>query len=1164
MTDVRARWMSIALLSLLLTAGLVGLAGAVHGGGGSALPAPLASFSTPLAAHPALPAPAVPLTHGDLVVGPSNSPYVLSPLTTGSTTYFEEGNITVLPGGQLYVDALSVSFLQFIGTNGNVGQRVSHLYNFTVEGLAVFNGSVLTTNASVLNAYVKLTVTVTGGGTLVANDSTFAFPGWVDVSGSGSRFYANNSQVIPNPTVPTLLENLSLLHDTSYSPGLSLTAGARAVLTHTNWLGYYADNISRNGPAGVNLTAASDTLVASGSTFNVSNFALPQPTAPSLALAVGYTSWSTATFELVYEAPLSLQIGQVSVWYHGVRYAVSSNIQVLSPGVNKTGFLSIPVAGNLPGAVNGSGILSFLQATGEFGGGSTLNVTIANPSNNLDVISASLVVAPVYGYNMVASGQSNLTVADSLLDLNWNALPGTILDPGLPPAMPWESNKLLLSGGSDAFLANVSVPTTYITVFDNQSVVVPLDSQSVAYFYRWGQVTAESGGFGPIPDVHVVAYPAFASTDSNNATGLALNNLSQADPDLAAYVQSYFATHGHNYGVTDNSGNAFLLLISSIVRQGDLPTGLYLGSYHIGTTLPGGGALATHWEYGAVTAYPLGMDPAAPDFLPQAQYPGYHAELAIPKVGVTVDGAATTDGVAAIGDDIGFLLSVQNVGTASLVNFTVGFGIYQSNATPLPLATTQTFADLGPGATQLVKFNWTINETVIGLGGAKNVTFEFNASWNGGISPVGGVATNTVQVRVLPSPIQLRFFPPPGPLVVQNAYTGTGSVEFAGAQQAIINVTLLGAGGPFLIGQMATDKGNFNINLGIVNGVQPGQTYTIVVTAEYNHAVAYDNLTNGAVIAPNPAPPPSLLDQKVVGPITVWMLLAILAAAVAGVLAFLFVTGQFARGKLVECGECGSLIPEAATACPKCGAEFENDLVRCSRCGSTIPANSPVCPECAAQLLGTPVPDSKDPERQGYADFVERYRAEAKKELADNYGEGAFWDWWKRQPSFVPFNQWKLQQSAASRAGMTAPMVTATADEEEPEAAPEPPRSRPPPASGRGPAGGGASSRPPPRAPGPSAARTSPATGTGTRGSASVPAGTSASVGVASAAVPRRPAASSSAAAPPSSASAAAAEAPPFSESDPAPTPGLRGCANCGKEIPTDFLVCPFCGSVTR
>ena len=136
------------------------------------------------------------------------------------------------------------------------------------------------------------------------------------------------------------------------------------------------------------------------------------------------------------------------------------------------------------------------------------------------------------------------------------------------------------------------------------------------------------------------------------------------------------------------------------------------------------------------------------------------------------------------------------------------------------------------------------------------------------------------------------------------------------------------------------------------------------------------------------------------------------------ILLFLFVARRQAAGKLVECGECGNLIPEDATVCPKCGAEFETDLIRCSRCASTIPADSKFCPECAAQLLGTPGEAESDPEKQAYADFTEKYRAEAKKELGDNYSEGAFWDWWKRQPTYTPFSQWSLQQGqGTARAG---------------------------------------------------------------------------------------------------------------------------------------------------
>ena len=241
------------------------------------------------------------------------------------------------------------------------------------------------------------------------------------------------------------------------------------------------------------------------------------------------------------------------------------------------------------------------------------------------------------------------------------------------------------------------------------------------------------------------------------------------------------------------------------------------------------------------------------------------------------------------------------------------------------------------------------------------------------------------------------------------------------------------------------------------------------------------------------------------------MWLAIAAGAAIAIVAVLVVLRRQAAGKVVECGECGNLIPEEATVCPKCGAEFESDLVRCSRCASTIPANSVVCPECAAQLLGVPGSAPEEAERQGYQDFTEKYRAEGKKELGENYNEGSFWDWWKRQPTYVSYSQWKLQQGQGSpRMGMSEPPT--------------------------GPPGVPLASAPAPTpVPAAAAPKASPAPPPPLTFS------------------PRAPAPAARAAAP-----AAAAGAPPVAAG------GLKACPTCHKEIPGDYLVCPFCGSVTQ
>jgi RNA polymerase subunit RPABC4/transcription elongation factor Spt4 len=152
-----------------------------------------------------------------------------------------------------------------------------------------------------------------------------------------------------------------------------------------------------------------------------------------------------------------------------------------------------------------------------------------------------------------------------------------------------------------------------------------------------------------------------------------------------------------------------------------------------------------------------------------------------------------------------------------------------------------------------------------------------------------------------------------------------------------------------------------------------------------------------------------------------WIIIAVIVVVVA--VAVFFLMRRMGKGNLVECGECGELIPESAIACPKCGAEFEKEMVRCSRCGSTIGATNKVCPDCSVVLVGK----EQDPSAPAFARFTDRFRAVAKKELGDNYNEGAFWDWWKRQASYVPFNTFKQQQGGGAMMGGQSPMMASQA-----------------------------------------------------------------------------------------------------------------------------------------
>ncbi len=1111
---------SAVLLVLLASAFLAAAVAAIGGPSAAAVPSAADRPTAPVGALASAPASGDGAPHGDLVVGPANSPYYLTPAVAGGTVYVQAGNITVLPGGELIVENLTLSFLQFIPSSGNAGARASHLANFTVEGLVRLDHSTLTTDTSVLDAFVRLTVNITGDGSFEAQSSQLAFPGAIVVDGPGAQFLANDSQILPNPGVAGLVENRTVQADTSYAPVLLEENGADVTLLQSSYTGYYADNPQANGMPGVNLSSIAGGELAVNGTLNLTPFSLPAPLASSTASALAYPAYTSGYAEFSYFARNGSTLRGLSVSYLGVSYPVAAAIRLPATHTNSTPSLwSEPLPAAFLAAVAANGQLTFLQASGAYGGPASLAVNLTGPNASVKVTAANLVLDPTLIYNYAISGGSTFTAADSFLDANWAALPGTAVDPGVPVSEPWQSTKFLLSGGSRAFFANVSVPTAYGTVFDNQSFVVPTDPSSSAYIYRWAEIQAESGAFGPIPGVHVQAFPAYNESDAANATSLAANDLPALDPALAAYVADLRNGEGAAVGITGASGTATMLLASDVISAATLPTGSFVGSYHLGSSLPGFRGNGTVWSYGSVAAYPTGMSPSAASLLPTAPYPDYRAELAIGPVRATVNNLSS-NGTVAIGQQVEFSVSITNVGTAALENFTANLSLLAPSPFPAHLLAPELrFGTLNASATQNVSFRWVVNESVIGTGGSKNETFEFASSWNGGAAPIGGTTQQFAAMTVVPAYIALSFSPPVGPLTVGESYVGEGTVTFAGAGLAEINVSLIApTGASYLVGSGGYGSGRpFSQEIGLGPGIAPGTTYTLLVTASYNGRTVSRSYS-GIETAGVPPPPPSFWDQKVLGLLPLWLLVVLIVVVLAALIAFLVVSGRLSRGKLVECGECGALIPETDTVCPKCGAEFETELVRCSRCGSTIPAGSESCPECAAQLRGPPVPEAKDPERQGFADFVQRFRGEAKKELGDNYGEGAFWDWWKRQPTFVAFSQWKMQQASGSRAGMGAPVVSPAPVEfsegpapTAPEAAPvpEPARATPP-------------RRPPAAAPG-----TSPA-----------PAG-------------RR-------------AAAAPAPAPEAASSAGPEGPGLKACSNCGKEIPTDFLVCPFCGAVTH
>jgi len=152
-----------------------------------------------------------------------------------------------------------------------------------------------------------------------------------------------------------------------------------------------------------------------------------------------------------------------------------------------------------------------------------------------------------------------------------------------------------------------------------------------------------------------------------------------------------------------------------------------------------------------------------------------------------------------------------------------------------------------------------------------------------------------------------------------------------------------------------------------------------------------------------------------------WLLLLIIIGI--GVLVVVLVgvlMGRYGLGRLVECGECGAFIPEGEKKCPKCGAVFEADTAKCSECGAWIPVTSKSCPECGAIFAGIEKEKKDYIERMKgqYAEYMEQYRDEAKKEIGTTMTDEEFLEWWKANPKYVGFEEW-LSREEELRKGRT-------------------------------------------------------------------------------------------------------------------------------------------------
>jgi len=151
-----------------------------------------------------------------------------------------------------------------------------------------------------------------------------------------------------------------------------------------------------------------------------------------------------------------------------------------------------------------------------------------------------------------------------------------------------------------------------------------------------------------------------------------------------------------------------------------------------------------------------------------------------------------------------------------------------------------------------------------------------------------------------------------------------------------------------------------------------------------------------------------------------WWLFLVILAAIAGIVIGLTLYWKFyGLGKMVECGECGAFIPEDATTCPKCGVEFEKDMAKCSNCQAWIPVDVKRCPECGVEFATGQVEmaDYQEKMRLQYDEVVTKFKEEASRQLGRVLSDREFQEWWRKQPTFVTFEDWLREEEEMRKMG---------------------------------------------------------------------------------------------------------------------------------------------------
>ncbi len=616
---------------------------------------------------------------------------------------------------------------------------------------------------------------------------------------------------------------------------------------------------------------------------------------------------------------------------------------------------------------------------------------IARLYENISAASATNVTGPIEGNVSLLSG-SSLYAYDSYIAADFSNVFGL-------------HNEIQVSGGSSAYLYNVTIDQSETPTSESlwEPAFMPLDTTSNIYLLRWARITVlDSTGF-PVSGAAIAA----ASSPSNSPASYPDNG---GGTTPSAMTLTFLGKTSTTWDVTDANGNALLPLYTDLINTTSLPNAHSFGNYQLTVTFSTATAVggvnfnpypAVTWQdnNAMVTIQMMNVQVrTGPDLaLHQSDYPGTLS--IIENQPFTVHALVYNQGET----------DASNVGVAAWLNGS------RSNT-----VASATVATIAAGSFANVSLN------IAGIGTPGPHTLELVADPNntidegGALQEANNFANITLNILPPPSGFILLAAPDAGAIIAPGTSMSVSGYVRTDSGNAVtgVTVTVQLVSGSTVLASNTTTTDNVGFFLAVVTvpaGTVDG-SYTVLASSS---ATTIGSDSRAVTIRA----PASFLNTLVplLG-IEWWLFLILIAIVIAAAVGITLYFKVYGLGKMVECGECGSFIPEDATVCPRCGVEFEKDMAKCSNCQAWIPVDVKQCPECGVEFATgeLDMADYQQKMRLQYDEVVQKLRQDASRQLGRSLSEAEFQEWWRKQPTFVTFEDWLHDEEEMRKQGSKA------------------------------------------------------------------------------------------------------------------------------------------------